>query len=142
MTSLGFCEWMHECETKKKGTIEITHKFAAGVQGAKHQHPGQRYPARTEYMYLPKSTKGMEVLGMIRVGWQRRILYTVGRSVTRELDNQIIWNGIHLKTSRYGGLENWGWPDKTYFDRVRDEFKQKGITVDDIHKRYRSKRKK
>ena len=30
-------------------------------------------------------------------------------------------------------------PDLTYFERVKDEFKQKGITVDDIEEKYKFK---
>ena len=128
-------------ENRGKGTIEIVHKFPAGVQKHGHQNPGQRYGQRTEFIYLPKTKAGMEILGLIHVGWKRKVLYTVGRSVTKELDNQIIWNGVHFKTSKYGGLENYGWPDPTYYARAKDEFKQKGITVEDIPKRYQQKKK-
>ena len=33
-------------------------------------------------------------------------------------------------------------PDPTYFERVKDEFKQKGITVDDIEERYKPRQRK
>jgi len=127
-------------ENRGKGTIEIVHKFPAGIQKSGHQNPGQRYAQRTEFIYLPNTKEGKEILGLIHVGWRRKVLYTVGRSVTRNLDNQIIWNGVHFKTSRYGGLENYGWPDLTYYARAKDEFKQKGITVEDIPKRYQRKK--
>lgn len=128
-------------ENKGRGSIKIIHKFKSGIQGPKHQNPGQRYSSRTEYIYLPRTVEGMRILGMIRLAWKRDLLYTVGRSVTRSLDNMIVWNGIHFKTSRYGGIANYGWPDATYFDRVKDEFKQKGITVDDIEERYKQKKR-
>ena len=69
-------------ENKGKGSIKIIHKFKSGIQGAKHQNPGQRYSSRTEYIYLPRTAKGMEILGMIRIAWKRNLLYTVDRSVT------------------------------------------------------------
>jgi len=43
----------------------------------------------------------------------------VGRSVTTGLDNQVVWNGIHHKTSMSGGAANFGYPDPTYFNRVK-----------------------
>merc|ERR1712228_102649 len=100
-------------ENKGKGSIQIVHKFPSGVQGAKHPNPGKNYGARTEFIYLPASEDGMECLGLIRVGWKRKLLYTIGHSVTLNASDRIIFNGIHFKTSRYGGVENYGWPDKT-----------------------------
>eukprot|EP01084_Bolivina_argentea_P061967 113284_1 len=128
-------------ENKGKGTITIIHKFKAGIQGKRHQNPGMRYPSRTEYIYLPRSAQGMECLGMIRMAWKRKLLYTVGRSVTLSLDNRIIWTSIHFKTAKHGGSTEHGWPDKTYFARVKDEFKFVGITEDDIENRYKRRRR-
>ena len=45
-------------------------------------------------------------------------------------DNSIVWNGVHHKTSPYGGTSEYGWPDNTYFFRVKEELKAKGITSD------------
>ena len=129
-------------ENKNKGSIEIKHKFNSGIQIKGHQNPGQRYSSRTEYIYLPRTPQGMQILGMIRLGWKRRMLYTVGRSVTRSLDNVIIFNGIHFKTSRYGGPTNYGYPDQYYFQRVKDEFNQKGININDIEDKYKPRRRK
>ena len=126
-------------ENKGKGSIQITHRFPAGIQGPKHPNPGKAYDSRTEYIYLPGGEEGMECLGLIREGWKRKLLYTIGHSVTLNASDRIIFGGIHFKTSRTGGVENYGWPDKTYFARVKDEFKAKGITVDDIPKRYKRK---
>ena len=88
------------------------------------------------------TAEGMEVLGLIHVAWKRKLIYTIGQSVTLQTnEDRIIWTGIHFKTSRYGGIQNYGWPDRTYFARVRDEFKAKGITLDDIPRRYKQKKK-
>ena len=43
----------------------------------------------------------------------------MGRSVTTGRDNQIVWNGIHHKTNTSGGSSHFGYPDDTYFDRVK-----------------------
>lgn len=37
-----------------------------------------------------------------------------------------------MKTSRSGGPANHGYPDPTYFDRVRDELKAVGVTKEDL----------
>ena len=43
------------------------------------------------------------------------------------LDNSVVWNGVHHKTSPSGGTLHYGWPDSTYFYRVKEELKAKGI---------------
>lgn len=53
--------------------------------------------------------------------------FTVGRSVTTGKENSVIWNGIHHKTSLDGGPTAFGYPDPTYFERVTQELKERGI---------------
>jgi len=55
---------------------------------------------------------------------------TIGKSLTNNADNQVVWSGIHHKTSRHGG--QFGYPDATYLERVTDEFKGRDITVADV----------
>ena len=50
----------------------------------------------------------------------------VGRSLSTNEDNQVIWSGIHHKTSRKGG--QFGYPDETYLQRVTNELKDRDIT--------------
>jgi len=127
-------------ENKGKGSFTITHRFAAGIQGSKHPNPGKPYGARTEYLYLPGGAQGIECLGLLREAWKRKLLYTIGHSVTLNASDRIVFGGVHFKTNRHGGVENYGWPDKTYFARVKDELKTKGITVDDIPDKYKKKK--
>ena len=47
--------------------------------------------------------------------------------MTTGLDNQIVWNGIHHKTSLHGGIACFGYPDDTYLKRVKEELAAKGI---------------
>lgn len=89
----------------------------------------KRYHGENRIAYLPNTQKGKQVLKLFQKGHTHGILFTVGRSLTRNIDNVIIYNGIHMKTSIYGGghsLSN----DRGYLDRVIDEFKQKGIMID------------
>ena len=47
--------------------------------------------------------------------------------MTTGLDNQVVWNGIHHKTSTSGGAANFGFPDPTYLSRVKEELALKGV---------------
>jgi deltex-like protein len=62
--------------------------------------------------------------------WDHRQLFRVGRSVTTSCDNTTVWNGIHHKTNYQGGPASFGYPDETYFDRVREELAAAGVTHD------------
>jgi deltex len=54
----------------------------------------------------------------------------VGYSVVRAQDNCIVWNGIHHKTRTSGGSSNYGYPDATYFSRVKNELADKGVVLE------------
>lgn len=54
--------------------------------------------------------------------------FTVNRSITTGQDDQVVWNGIHHKTSAGGGA--YGYPDETYLDRVTEELKEKGVFIE------------
>jgi deltex-like protein len=62
--------------------------------------------------------------------FKRRLTFTVGHSVVRDRDNCIVWNGIHHKTNTSGGSSNYGYPDTTYFNRVRIELADKGVVLE------------
>jgi deltex-like protein len=109
------------------GTIQISYNFPQQVQGAEHPSPGKRLPGTYRTAFLPDNAEGQHVLKLLQTAWQRRLVFTVGTSVTRGVDGLIVWNGIHHKTSMDGGPEAYGYPDPTYLTRVRDELKQKGV---------------
>jgi len=109
------------------GMIEITYHFSGGVQGPEHPMPGKRYPGTTRVAYLPDNDEGKQVLKLLEEAWKRRLIFAIGTSVTRGVDNQIVWNGIHHKTNPWGGPENYGYPDPTYLTRVKEELKEKGV---------------
>jgi len=58
------------------------------------------------------------------------LIFTVGYSPTRNCDNLICWNGIHHKTNTSGGTSNYGFPDPTYFNRVKNELAEKGVLLE------------
>lgn len=67
------------------------------------------------------------MLELLRDAFNRKLTFTVGRSVTTGLDNQVVWNGIHHKTNTTGGASHFGYPDPTYLTRVKEELAFKGI---------------
>ena len=99
-----------KCEGYEKyNTIVIQYDFAKGKD----------YWGTSRTAYLPDNLEGREVLGLLRVGFERKLLFTIGTSVTTGQHNQTIWNGIHHKTSIHGGVGSFGYPDETYLTRVK-----------------------
>lgn len=110
------CDGYPEC-----GTIVINYSMASGKRGD-IQFPGTHRTA-----YLPDNKEGNEVLNLLDEAFKRKLIFTIGRSVTTGRDNQIVWNGIHHKTNTAGGSSHFGYPDPTYFSRVKLELAAKGV---------------
>lgn len=62
--------------------------------------------------FLPASAQGRELCRMLREAWTRRLLYLVVQ--VRPGVCRMEWNGVHLKTRRWGGPANNGFPDPGY----------------------------
>ena len=84
-------------------TIKITYYIPSGRQTQQHPHPGQRFAGTTRVAYLPNSAEGVEVYLLLKKAFDARMIFTVGRSVTLDKDNMVVWNDIHHKTSTHGG---------------------------------------
>lgn len=112
---------------EKFGTITINYRFKDGVQEAQHPSPGAYYSGTSRTAYLPDSPEGKKVLKLLQTAFERRLVFTIGTSVTTGAENSVIWNGIHHKTSTSGGTSNFGYPDATYLERVTDELAAKGV---------------
>ncbi|XP_070541469.1 uncharacterized protein [Ptychodera flava] len=93
------------------GTVCITYTFPDGIQIDRHPHPGRPYQGTRRRAYLPDNSQGREVLQLLKKAFQAKLLFTVGQSVTTGLDDVVVWNDIHQKTSRHGGPANHGYPD-------------------------------
>ena len=104
------------------GTIVISYNFPSG----------KGYHGTCRQAYLPYNDEGLEVLGLLKVSFDRKLTFTVGTSVTTGVKNTTIWNGIHHKTSLYGGPTYFGYPDPTYFNRVKEELAAKGVVKDNL----------
>ena len=119
-------------ESDSQGMIIVRYDFSPGIQGPKHPNPGQPYsaPGFPRTGYFPDNEKGRKVVELMKVAFDRRLVFTVGKSVTSGAENVITWNGIHHKTSISGG--NWSYPDDKYLDNVQGELKGFGITERDL----------
>ena len=114
------------------GTIVISYSFPNGIQGDNHYHPGRPYYGTGRTAYLPDTPEGIEVLGLLRLAFIRRVMFTVGTSVTTGAEDCVVWAGIHAKTNTAGGATSFGYPDPTYFDRVKAELADRGIYPSDL----------
>ena len=85
------------------GTIIITYRFPNGIQGPNHPNPGKPYAGTDRNAYLPDNKEGKKVLELLRKAFDQKLTFTIGRSATTGMDNCVIWNDIHHKTSTTGG---------------------------------------
>ncbi|CAL4067511.1 unnamed protein product, partial [Meganyctiphanes norvegica] len=110
-------------------TIQITYRIRGGVQATEHPSPGHPYQAIgfPRIAYLPNNTKGKKVLSLLQEAWRRRLIFTIGSSVTSGLKDVVTWNEIHHKTEWHdrGGH---GYPDPHYLDNVLMELHAQGVT--------------
>ena len=113
-------------------TIVIKYVFSNGVQEDTHPNPGKPFYAKSfpRHSFLPDNEKGSRVLRMLMTAFQRRLTFTIGRSITRGEEDCVVWNGIHHKTVVNDNGSGHGYPDPGYLDRVIGELEQHGIRED------------
>ncbi|XP_058802772.1 protein deltex isoform X2 [Phymastichus coffea] len=111
-------------------TIQITYDIPSGIQGPEHPHPGQTYYAVgfPRVCYLPDTEHGRRVLRLLQIAFERRLIFTIGRSVTTGREDVVTWNGIHHKTELGPSTSGHGYPDVTYLDRTISELASHGVT--------------
>ena len=124
----GYTKKFESC----KGTMVVEYKFTNGTQTSNHPSPGNPYYAHMfpRKAYFPATPEGIKIVGMLRVAFDRKLVFTVGRSATTGRENVITWNGIHHKTKIADSA--YGYPDPTYLQRIGDELKALGITPSDL----------
>ena len=110
------------CDGYNCDTIVIQYNF----------HSGPGYTGTSRKCYLPNNPEGREILALLKVAFDRRLTFVVGTSITTGRKNTVVWNGIHHKTQLFGGPTNFGYPDKNYFNRVKEELAAKGVIQDNI----------
>lgn len=114
------------------GTLQVHYHFPHGKRG------DVPYRGTSRLAYLPATEEGTEVclLLMVRaphqIAFDRKLTFSVGTSLTTGMSNVVIWNSIHHKTSTCGGSSCFGYPDPTYFSRVKMELAANGVYASDI----------
>ncbi|XP_042881862.1 probable E3 ubiquitin-protein ligase DTX2 isoform X2 [Penaeus japonicus] len=110
-------------------TIQISYNIQSGIQGPEHPHPGRPYSAIgfPRVAYLPNNAKGKKVLSLLKEAWNRRLIFTVGTSVTTGMQDAVTWNEIHHKTE-WNNSSGHGYPDPNYLDNILIELAAHGVT--------------
>lgn len=88
------------CDGYTEGTICIQYRFPSGTL-----KDGRVYSGTGRAAYLPYTEEGFEVFQMLVLAFQRRLIFTVGTSVTTGKKDTVVWNGIHHKTNVRGGKQ-------------------------------------
>ncbi|XP_046368845.2 uncharacterized protein LOC124143788 isoform X1 [Haliotis rufescens] len=114
------------------GSIQINYDIPSGIQTTGQPDPGMAFKGITRRAYLPACPEGKDILRLLRIAFDRKLTFTVGRSTTTGRENVVTWNDIHHKTNMDGGPTRFGYPDPTYLTRVRDELASKGVTADNV----------
>lgn len=102
----------------------------SGVQGTEHPNPGQAYYAVgfPRVCYLPDNNLGRRVLRLLQIAFERRLIFTIGRSITTGREDVITWNEIHHKTELGPSTSGHGYPDTSYLERTLAELAAQGVT--------------
>jgi deltex len=107
------------------GTWFIYYEFHDGIRN------GVKYRGTRRNAYLPDTKEGREVVFLLIKAFKRKVTFTVGDSVTTGRKNVVVWNSVHHKTHTHGGLMCYGYPDPTYFNRVKLELADKGVILEE-----------
>ncbi|XP_033098882.1 uncharacterized protein LOC117102616 [Anneissia japonica] len=109
------------------GIISITYDIPSGIQNELHPNPGAEYKGTLRRAYLPDNDEGQDICRLLKKAFDAKLTFTVGRSVTTGQNDTVTWNDIHHKTRTTGGPSQFGYPDDSYLQRVREELAAKGI---------------
>jgi Deltex C-terminal domain len=61
------------------------------------------------------------LLKRLRFAFQHGLTFTVGVSMSSGRDNCVTWASIYHKTALSGGVQNHGFPDRSYFDNCNNQ---------------------
>ena len=110
-----------QCQSYPPGAWVIHYEFRNGVQD------GLNYTGNSRQALLPNTEEGREILRLFICAFYRRHTFRIGNSVTNGTTDTVVWAGIHHKSNPDGGPTNFGYPDPTYFSRVREELAARGV---------------
>lgn len=109
------------------GTIIINFFIAPGIQTLHDPLPGEPFKEFSFQTYLPNNTQGQDLLRLLKLAWNRGLLFRIGYNpVTQKMDC-IVRNGIEMKTRRDGGPMKNGYPHDSYLDSLRCDLSEIGV---------------
>ncbi|KAJ3130762.1 E3 ubiquitin-protein ligase dtx3l [Physocladia obscura] len=76
--------------------------------------------------YFPDNPNGRRIVDLLKIGWDRRLLFRIGTSATTGIEDTLVW-AVHHKTSLSGGILAYGYPDDSYLQRVELELNSRGV---------------
>ncbi|KAF9360719.1 putative E3 ubiquitin-protein ligase dtx2 [Mortierella sp. NVP85] len=89
--------------------------------------PRIQVPGDVRYVVLPVSARlGPLLLIRLITLFYYGHMFRVGRSLTRGVDNVVVWNGVHLRTSMKG---EFGFPAPNFERNCWEEINQKGVAM-------------
>lgn len=109
------------------GTFIILYEIPPGIQGKDHPHPGSPYFGDRRIAFVPATEEGKKVVELLKVAFQRRLIFSIGTSATTGREDVVVWSSIHHKTQPTGGPDVHGYPDPTYLTRVQEELAAVGV---------------
>ncbi|XP_055899220.1 uncharacterized protein LOC106069472 isoform X2 [Biomphalaria glabrata] len=127
---VSYFKHKHAAGYEHCGVWEIQYYFWSGIQKENHPNPGKWYSSISRTAYLPDTSEGCHVLLLLKLSFMRRLTFTIGLSLTMNLEDKITWNDIHHKTALDGG--SYGYPDPNYLKRVLQELEGKGVTFESV----------
>ena len=79
--------------------LQCAYRMLHFFKQADHPNPGRPYKGITRTAFLPDTREGREVLKMLEVAFDRKLVFTIGSSRTTGQEGVITWNDIHHKTN-------------------------------------------
>lgn len=73
-----------------------------------------------------------QVLKLLIMAWDRRLIFTIGTSSTTGESDTVVWNEIHHKTEFGSNLTGHGYPDHNYVDNVLAELSAQGVGEENL----------
>lgn len=115
--------------------LVLYYSMTSGIQGPEHPNPGRPYYAVgfPRVCYLPDTDKGRLVLDLLKVAFERRLIFTIGSSLTTGKEDVVTWNEIHHKTEPMALKNGHGYPDPHYLDNCLMELANQGVIPENCH---------
>ncbi|KAL3865236.1 hypothetical protein ACJMK2_006851 [Sinanodonta woodiana] len=83
---------------ENRDILKIEYRIPRGKQGPNHPEPGKVFTSLYETAYLPDTTEGRKVCDLLRVAFERRLIFTFRRP-SWSVGHVLTWNDIHHKTT-------------------------------------------